>query len=103
MSSALQEKNVNYALLRVEKGALTSRGIKSETERYIFIQWMPPGCSPMLRGAVHSHRKPVRDIFTPFQVKMSAQTLDEPSHGVVLSISPAHNVLPNDHVGSLLT
>ena len=38
MTAALEERNVNYALLRVERDALNARGITTETERYVFVQ-----------------------------------------------------------------
>lgn len=77
MTTALEERNVNYAMLRVEKEALNARDITSEIERYVFVQWMPEGCSPMLRGAVNSHRGAVRQIFNPFQVDMAVESADE--------------------------
>ena len=77
MTATLEERNVNYALLRVEKEALNARDITSEIERYVFVQWMPEGCSPMLRGAVNSHRGAVRQIFNPFQVELAAESAED--------------------------
>ena len=63
-----------YGLLRIEKEAIVARGWKCESERFIFIQWVPDGVSPMLKGVVNAHRGAIREIFNPFHVDLAAET-----------------------------
>ena len=77
LKAALDPSTISVGLLRVEAEELKARGAKTEVERYAFIQWVPVGVSPMLRGACNSHRGVIRELFNPFQIEVNCETQAE--------------------------
>ena len=78
LKDKLEPENVNYALVSYEHTALAKRlGRAVPQDVLVFVTWFPPGMSPMVRGAVSSHRAAVQSIFAPFQLDLTAETLSD--------------------------
>jgi hypothetical protein len=83
--NALEDANVNYAMVRFQPAELQQHGIaNASTEKYLFVQWTPNGCPPLLLGAVNSHRGAVKDVFSPQHLMISAEEKGELSLGHVM-------------------
>jgi hypothetical protein len=81
---ALDEATVAYATIRFEAAELATHGVMSTTERYVLVQWIPEGSSPLLRGAVNAHRTAVHEVFSPHHLQVSADDKGDLALAVII-------------------
>ncbi|KAJ8601746.1 hypothetical protein CTAYLR_006737 [Chrysophaeum taylorii] len=84
MKPKLEEHNVDYAMLAYSADLISQKLAKEINQPvYVLITWLPEGVSPLVRGAVTSHRSAVHQLFEPFQVSLTAASLDNISDDII--------------------